>query len=128
MVTLSNVQVVQALGALKQLAQERVPVVGALRMRKVIRTLQEQADDIEAERRKLLETHGQKKEDGTLDADEQGNVRFLDQAAMESFAKEYEELMAATLETEYPIRVSDLGKIEVSTQTVMALGDLLVEE
>ena len=128
MVTLSNAQVVQALAALRQLAQERVPVIGALRMRKVIRTLQERADDIEAERRKLLEMHGQKKEDGTLDTDDKGNVRFFDQAAVEAFAKEYEELMAATLDTEYPIRVSDLGKIDVSTQTVMALGDLLVEE
>ncbi len=124
MPTLTNAQVIEALGALRQLAQERVPVAGALRMRQVIRALQARFEDVEAERKKLLEQHADKDAKGDLLV-KANAYQFADDEARQAFEAGYRELMAAEWEHGYGIREKDLGSIEVSTAVLLQLGPLL---
>lgn len=129
MVTLTNAEAMTAHAGLTELATLLLPPAGALRIRRVLRELRGHLEDIEAERQKLLEAHGQHGEDGKLVTNESGAVQFADDEARQAFAAEYAALMNATWETEYPVRVSDLGtKAEMKAETLLALGDLLVEE
>ena len=128
MITLANAQAQVAYGALTELSRLLLPPAGALRIRKTVRDLRAHLDDVEAERQKLLEAHGQHGEDGKLLTGESGAVQFADDEALQAFATAYAELMAATWSTEYPVRASDLGTTAtMRAETLVALGELLEE-
>ena len=112
--------------ALAELAQQRLPVVGALRVQKVIKAVQGHLDDAEVVRKQLLDRHARKDKHGELACDDQGNATF-DDDGMERFRSDYVELMGQQVEIEHGIRVSDLGSIEIAPATLLALGALLEE-
>ena len=122
---LKNADLGRAIEALRSLAAERLPVIGALRVRKLTRALAEHATDVEAIRKELLDRFGQKGEDGKLIIE--GNQIPLIPETMLEFQAEFATLMASEFTTEYPVRVSDLGKGEIAPQVLIDLGGLLDE-
>lgn len=126
MPTLTNAEARIAMMALTQLAQERLPVAGALRLRKVTRALAEHLTDVEAERLLLLERHARHSEDGKL-LIEGSQYQFASDADRQAFNEAFGELMALTWEHGWGIRVSDLGDIKVAPAVLLDLGPLLEE-
>jgi len=127
MIQMTNVELLAAGQSLRELAAERLPIEGALRVRRVIREVQGPLDDTEAVRQELLRRHGKVGEDGRPVLDEQGNVKF-DGDGLKRFQADYTELMAQTVEIEQVVRVADLGSIEIAPAVLMGLGALLEEE
>ncbi len=131
MATLTNAEALSALGALQELAGQRVPFALALKMRRVLRRLREQAEDVEAERQKLIERYGERDEAGALvrrDVSPDGQRWTYPLADAEGFTREYSALLAITLECE-GFTVDELaGLKEVTAAQLEALGGLLVEE
>ena len=125
MIEMTNGEVMQAAQALEELGRERLPVAGALRVRKVTRAVQAHLQDVEAVRVDLLKRNGETDAVGELLTGEDGQVLFRDDEAQADFAREYEALMAETWQTEYGVRVSDLGNIEVRPSVLVGLGALL---
>ena len=126
MIEMSNIDVQRAAEALRELSQERLPVAGALRARKVIRVVQAHLDDVEGVRKELLSRYACKDEHAQLVLDERGNATF-DDDGLERFQADYLELMEQTVEFEHGLTVADLGSIEVRPATLVALGALLEE-
>ena len=122
---LKNAELGRAIEALKALAAERLPVSGALRVRKLTRSLTEHIEDVEGVRKELLERYGRKGEDGKLII-EGNTVPLIPETALE-FQGEFLVLMTGEWSTEYPLRVSDLGKGEIAPQVLIDLGGLLDE-
>ena len=122
---LKNAELGRAIEALKALAAERLPVSGALRVRKLTRSLTEHIEDVEGVRKELLERYGRKGEDGKLIIE--GNTVPLIPETMLEFQSEFAALMTGEWSTEYPLRVSDLGTGEIAPQVLIDLGGLLDE-
>mgnify|MGYP006992520120 CR=1 FL=1 len=120
-----NAELGRAVEALKALAAERLPVIGALRVRKLTRTLTEHLQDVEGVRKELLDRYGRKDKDGKLIVE--GNAVPLIPETMLEFQAEFATLMAGEFTTEFPLRVSDLGTIDVAPQVLIDLGELLDE-
>ena len=114
----------EARSALQELGKLRLPVVGALRVTRLLKEVQGHLDDVETVRKELLERHGEKGADGQLVIDEHGNVTFADDA-WQKFQADYEELMSHQVQIQHSVRVVDLGSIEIAPSTLLALGDLL---
>lgn len=124
---ITNAEGQNALKALGNLIVDRVPVGSAMKMREMVRLLSAKAEDIEAERMKLLNEHGEQK-DGKLKTGKTGEVIFKDKAAQEAFAAGFTDLMNAEFECPAVLTVADLGSVQVSTETVIMLGKLLDED
>ena len=122
---LKNAELGRAIEALRALAAERLPVIGALRVRKLTRALTEHIADVEGVRKELLDRYGKKGEDGKLIVE--GNTVPLIPETMMEFQAEFAALMAGEFTTAYPLRVSDLGKGEIAPQILIDLGGLLDE-
>jgi hypothetical protein len=122
---LKNAELGRAVEALKALSAERLPVIGALRVRKLTRAVAEHLEDVEGVRKGLLERYGQKGEDGKLIVE--GNAVPLIPETMLEFQAEFAALMAGEWSTEYSLRVSDLGKGDIAPQVLIDLGGLLDE-
>ena len=123
--TIKNADLGRAIEALRSLAAERLPVIGALRVRKLTRALTEHIEDVEGVRKGLLDRYGKKDEDGKLIIE--GNQIPLIPETMLEFQAEFATLMAGEFTTEFPVRVSDLGKIDIAPQILIDLGGLLDE-
>lgn len=128
MIEMTNGEVMQAAQALEELGRERLPVPGALRVRKVTRAVQAHLADVEAVRMDLLKRHARTDEAGELVPSEGGIATFESDEARERFTADWEELLAERVEFEYGVRVSDLGAIEVRPAVLVKLGPLLEEE
>lgn len=126
MIEMTNGELMGAAKALEELGRERLPVAGALRVRKVTRAVQAHLQDVEAVRVDLLKRHARTDEAGELVLGEGGIATFED-GARERFAADWEALLAETWQTEYGVRVSDLGNIEVRPSVLVGLGTLLEE-
>ena len=126
MIELSNMDVQRAAEALRELGQERLPVAGALKVRKLVKAVQAHLDDVEGVRKELLSRYACKDEHDQLVLDERGNATF-EADGLQQFQADYLELMEQTVEFEHGLTVADLGSIEVRPATLVALGALLEE-
>jgi hypothetical protein len=126
-VTLTNQQTLAASQALAALVKVKRPMMGALKMRALARLIGAQLEDYDAERRKLLEVHGEHNEDSKL-KEENGEVLFADTAAKSAFAADFGELLLATWECGATLRPRDFGGLDVEPELLVALGDLLEDD
>ena len=131
MPTVTNAEVPAVLEALKELSQLKVPVAGALRIRKVTRALQEHWQDIIEVRNQLARECCKLGDDGEPVQEQQpdGSVAspWRDDEARDEFNRRWMELMNETFEHAYGIEVAHLGNVEVTAETLLKLGEFLVE-
>jgi len=123
---MTNAELIDAMAGLRQLAQMTLPIGGSLRVRKLVRQVQEVAGDVEAERQKLLERYALRGDDGEiLFSDEQCTQVRVNAA----FEPAYQELMSLPCENGFePLRASNLGEIQIAPVVLLLLGDLLDDE
>jgi hypothetical protein len=126
-VRMSSAAVLSALAGLKELSGVALPVRAALKVRRLLRELGSIAEDVEAERVRLLAQYARKGADGQPEADERNQARFGDDAARESFERDYNELMGSEhAVTGEAIRAAELGESAVVKPAALAaLGELL---
>lgn len=122
MIVMSNVELVAANSALNELAQERLPVAGALRVRQVLRAVKAHLEDVDAVIAQIVERHALRDDDGNVQQPSPGMVLLADEGQAE-----YAELMGQPAEFERGVRVADLGKIDVKPSVLVELGTLLEE-
>jgi hypothetical protein len=124
---LTNQQVLNALGALRELGQKETPVATSVHIVRLNRALKAPADDIEAVRLKIVAEHGAKDEHGNARTGAGGQTLFDDEAHRVAAQAQYDELMALTCEVEaMPLRQAELGTIQVRGVVLEALGPLFV--
>jgi hypothetical protein len=110
--------------ALSSLMKEALPVKVSYKLVGVTKLLSAEAEKYESLRKELLQKYGLKKEDGELDTDENGNVKF-DQEGINKFSTEITELHNIEIEVE-PIDIDMLGSdVKVSAENLMLLDGLL---
>lgn len=126
MPTLTNRDAIQAMQGLEALSRVRLPVAGALRVRKVTKALKAHLEDVEAVRMQLLEDFCKKDENGKLVIAD-NRYQFVSPKAEADFETQYGQLMTETWEHGYSVRISDLGSGEIEPAVLIALGDLLEE-
>ena len=123
MIQMTNAELVAANRALNELAQERLPVAGALRVRQVLRAVKAHLEDVDAVIAQVVDLHALRDDDGNVQQPAPGMVALSGDGQ-----REYAELMGQPAEFERGVRVADLGAIEVKPATLLALGALLEED
>lgn len=111
--------------ALEDLLRRPVPPRTGLKIRNIVRVVNQQATDVEAERVRLLEQHAKRNEAGEIIYQDEAKTVF---SVNGSFAEEYGELMALEFDVD-ALAASELDNIgQVTAQTLLNLGDLLVDD
>lgn len=119
-------EVVVASQSLAELLKVKRPVLGALKLRQVARSLAPHLEDYNAEREKLLTEYAAKDEGGNV-KQTGNNVIFLSPEARQAFVKAMNDLLGATVEVGPVLRLKDLGGLDVEGEHLVNLGALLDE-
>lgn len=125
MVTLTAPEVPVALTALNALLPERVPVATALKLRKMIRTLTQAWEDIDATRQDVITRHAETDEKGAVRLHEHEQARIRPEA-QDDFMVAMAALGQTTVEVPDALSPSDFGAdLQISTRVLLDLGALL---
>jgi hypothetical protein len=110
---------------LTQLNSQKLPLKAAFKLKTIIKKIDEEYSKYDEVRLASLNRYGKKKDDGSLDTDDQGNVP-LEGDNGQLFVNELNELL--DLDIAIPtLSVSELGNdISISSEELMLL-DFLVE-
>lgn len=130
MPTIKNERVESVLVGLTQLSQRRLPVAGALRVRKVTRAVQEHWDDLQAIRMELIKQYCKKGEDGQpvpTQSNGQVTFEFESEEARQAFMTEWSELMQQEFTHPYGIEEAHLGNDDIEPNVLIGLDEFLVE-
>jgi|ERR1051325_2699090 hypothetical protein len=113
--------------ALNKLANAALPVKTAFKIKGVTKVVRAEYEKYEEVRQASLKSHGLKKEDGELDLDDKGNVKF-DNDGIVAFAKDMADLTA--LEVEVPtVSLAELGeKIDLTAMDLELLDGIVVSD
>jgi len=124
MVTLTVAEAQAALGALRELSEERISVTTALKIKHLLRDVGQQINDAnEVKQERLtafLAAHD-------LKLDEKGNVRLETPALQREWMVTFDEVMGATCEYGRSFTIAELPDPLPGT-IVVGLGPLLVED
>ena len=123
MMQVTTGEALQALAAVRQLSNQKMPFGPAMAVRRMVRELGQVSEDAEAERQKLIVAHGVVGEDGKPKVEGNRYV-FADTAA---FERAYADLMAAQVEVPTALTAKGMDSVEVEPSLLLALGPLLVE-
>lgn len=112
--------------ALEQLGKKELPVLTALKLRKVLRSFRERAADLNSLRNDFLQEWGKKDRDGKVIVSGGGQVTVPKGEAALAYGAAMAELYGG--EWEYDgalILEADLGSIRVAPTVLADLGDLI---
>jgi hypothetical protein len=113
MVNATNAEIITAMQGINGLANEDLPVATALRICRVMRSLQGPMEDYGTVRAKIIAKGSP--------PDENGNVTLN-----EKLAKEMQDLMSAVVELDCdPLSVEDLEGIKIKPMTLFSMGPFL---
>ena len=111
---------------LKKLAIQEIPLRTAFKLRGIIKIGNDEFLKYEEVRADALKRFGDKKEDGSLDADEKGTVK-LSEENMKKFVDELNALLVLDINVG-KIKIDELGdKVSLTTQELMILDELITE-
>lgn len=112
--------------SLQKLSGEPLPLKTAFKLKGIIKLAREEFNKYEEVRKEALQRHGKKKEDGSLEILENGNVSFTE-GGMQAFVVELNEL--AVVEVEIPtLSIAELGdKVSLSADDLESLDGVIVE-
>lgn len=131
MVKIKNGDIPNALASLNALSREKLPVKGALKVRKLNRTLTTAWSLVDEVRKKLLDEHAAKDEAGNNLAgdpapDGQATTKLADDKK-QAFYAAWQELLGEEVEINDTLKPDDLGNREIEPALLIQLGDLLEE-
>ena len=121
---MTNIDILIASQALAQLAQKELPATVGIKIRRLTRQITEVGNDIEAERKTLIEKYAKR--------DDDGEMRYADEAHTQielqpEFAAEWNALLSADagVTVDRPLRAVDLASVVVTPAILIGLGALL---
>lgn len=120
-----------ALAALRNLSEKKMPLKTGLKIRAMIRSLSHLAEDVESERKKLIDELSRKDKDGhpIVIQLENGLGRYDFGSNLGEFDRCYNELMDLDVAGRpAPLTVAELGDIEIEPTVLIGLGELLEDE
>lgn len=110
--------------ALVKLSKQDVPLSVAFKLKGINKVVNEELNKYEEVRKEALHKHGKKKEDGSLDLDDNNNVKFEGNSLI-TFASEINELVSVEVNMA-SIKIADLGNnITMSMEDLLALEGLI---
>ena len=127
-VTMDAGAVLEAKAALESLAGLRIPYASAMAIRRALRAVTGPAEDIEAEKRKLIESMAQRDANGDVVwSRETGRIDFGENAG--AYSAGYTDLMDTEIAVPTaPIPASSLEIETIEPAILFALGDLLLDD
>jgi hypothetical protein len=131
MIQMSNLELLQALPALQELADTPLPAVASVRIVRIARAVDAAARDVQAVQRQTVDRYTRRDASGAPASvlDENGDV-LPDQVGLtdpEAFQREMSALLEAPTRLEVdPLRVGELGlEARIAPRTLLQLGPLL---
>ena len=118
---MNSVDVLNALSACNELIEVKMPFGAAMALRKLVRELSSLAEDVEAERQKLLKQYAELDDDGQIVVKD-GNAVIKDQTG---FEQAYQDLLTTEVQVEHKIQAPMFDNIEVEPRLLVLLGDTL---
>lgn len=130
--TLTTRELRAAAGALAELAQRELPVKASYAVGKNLRVFQEEASDADEERRKIVERHAEKDEDGKVVTKEQENgfqePVFPDEEAEEKAQEEWNAVLDEEVEVKvHEVPLSYFGDVSLPPRLLAAV-DFMIED
>lgn len=111
---------------LRKLASQEIPLKTAYKLKGIIKVCNEELAKYDDVRTDALNRYGTKKEDGSLDIDNDGSVK-LSTENKQLFVDELNALLVTDIAVT-PVSISELGdKVSLTTQELMILDDLITE-
>jgi hypothetical protein len=110
---------------LQKLSAQKVPMKVAFKLKGIRTKIQEEVKKYDEIRVELLKQYGKKDENGGLVIENQ-NVVFESEADKLEFAQKMVELANVELEVG-TLSAADFGDVELTTDELFALGDMLTE-
>ena len=105
----------------KGLSQKQLKARSAYTIAKILKAADAEMETFNNSRVDLIKKYGEKKEDGELNTDENGNVRILPEA-LESFNTELKELLDTSVEINAnKVKIEDLGDVEFTPAEIAQL-------
>lgn len=129
--TLTNDQILIAHSGLVALTQLRtpLPVPFGMKVRRILRVVKPLSEDIQEERKRLVETYAELDENGEIQEDEKGEIIFQSPEKRKEYIKAHRELMELEIEVTTPtLNASDIADKNLQTSVLVALDDLLVDD
>lgn len=112
--------------AFRSLEGQKLPLRAAFFVKGVAKQIKEEITKYDSARMDSLKHLGETKEDGTLDADESGNVKLSDEN-MKKFTEQLQSLLEVDV-TVSPIKINDLGsEVKLTPAEALALEDIITE-
>lgn len=122
---MKNGELLIANQALGQLANLAMPITTALKVRRMARQMGPMLEDIEAERKRLLERYAVRDADGKPRFEDEAKSRY---ALKPEFYIDWQALLDADSAAEIaPIMIAELGEITIQPAVLMGMGDLIVD-
>jgi hypothetical protein len=133
MPTITHSQAIEAHNALLELAKlDNIPAVPTgMAIRRGVRLLKEICEDVEAERKRLMDRHTKRDDEGkkvVAETNPDGSPRAWEVADPEACAAEYNALYTAQVEVKWTIPESFFVGSSPKPKLLIDLGDLLTEE
>ena len=127
-ITMRAGDVLEAKAALESLAGLRIPYASAMAIRRALRAVAGPAEDIEAEKRKLIEAQAKRDANGDVVwSRETGRIDFGENAG--AYSAGYADLMDTEIAVPTaPIPASSLEIETIEPGILFALGDLLLDD
>ena len=109
---------------LQKLIAAEIPLKSAFKLKGILLSVNNALQSYDDVRLDAIKKYGIKKEDGDLEVDENGNVKF-EPEDHETFSKELQELLTTEVDVA-KVAVADLGeKIHISVDELTFLEDIL---
>lgn len=105
---------------------QKLPLRTAFKLKGIVKTLDEEIVKYEEVRKSALDKYGSKKEDGSLQTDALGNVKF-EGDSIKVFMKEINDLTSIDIPTP-TVSLNDLGnELDITPGDLMILDELITE-
>lgn len=112
--------------ALEQLGKKELPVLMALKLRKILRCFRQHTDDLNESRNEFLQKWGKKDENGKLIVSGSGQIMVPKGESALAYGAAMAELYGGDWEYDgLLIAEGDLGNIRIAPSVLANLGDLL---
>ena len=114
--------------AIMQLSQEKTTMPTAYYIAKNTKIIKEEASQIDEARQKMINQYGEKKEDGTLNTQENGMIKIED-SGLAAFQEQLGKLMNAEIDVAIRrIPLSSLNNINISINTIETLLPIIIDD
>lgn len=110
---------------MRKLLELQLPLPASFKLKKLMKAADEELNRYDETRKEALNRLGKKKEGGSLELNEKGEVQF-EPESLQNFAKELNELLQVEV-TIGTLSVRELGNINISTADLLSLDGIIVE-